>query len=90
MDIRDRKPQYNKFRAAGRVMIALTLLTALAGLIYMVLGIASIISAGPATSFPWHTACFFTALYFGPPLVLEIIIYVVIRYMERRKNGQDR
>ena len=62
-------------------------LATLAGaLVYMVYGIVSILNA-PFTSFPWYAASFFTALYFGPVLVVEAALLLWLHLREnKRKN----
>lgn len=56
----------------------LIIITSIVACLYMGIGIWQILAAGPFTSFPWYTACCFTALYFGPVVLLELLIYAVL------------
>lgn len=50
------------------------LLTFVCALIFMFIGIISIIN-NPSTSFPWYFSCFLTLVYFGIPLFGEFVLW---------------
>lgn len=62
----------------------IAIITLAAALLYMGIGIQRILAAGPMTSFPWYTACYFTAIYFGPTLLVEISLFAVFSYYCRK------
>lgn len=63
--------------------------TLAAALVYMGIGIRQILDAGGSTSFPWYTACYFTAWFFGPPLLLELFMYAAVCLYFRKKGERQ-
>lgn len=53
------------------------------GLIYMAIGIYSL-ATSPLTSFPWWSACVFAGIYFGPILLIEAVVYGILRLREKK------
>lgn len=70
-------------KKAEKAVLAIFLLTVVCALLHMTLGIVSILRACAETSFPWTAACFFTMLYFGPPALIELIVYILIKIRKK-------
>jgi len=73
-----------KFRKMMDWIISITIIAAA---LYMGIGIWRILKEGPLTSFPWYTACYFTARYFGPVLLLEAAVVILIDFYWGRRKG---
>lgn len=58
--------------------------TVLLAAFYAVGSIANILAQGPMTSFPWWSGLSFAALYFGPVLAVEIVVYLILRHRLRK------
>ena len=68
-----------------RKMIAWMIgITIAAAILYMGIGIWQILKAGPLTSFPWHTACYFAICYFGPAVLVELAVFMLIGRCSKR------
>ena len=63
-----------------KILMVLTLGWALA---YAIVGAVS--SVNTFTSFPWWSSFVFAAIYFGPVLALEILIYGILRWIQKKK-----
>ena len=72
----------NKFRKLSLFSGAILLVTTISALVYMAVGIINILN-DISTSFPWYYACYMTLIYFGGPLLLEILLflYFYLRYI---------
>lgn len=73
-------------KKAERIALVLLVLTAAAAVLYGIMGTVSILRAGPMTSFPWHAAWAFTALYFGPVLIAEAAVCAVLHYCNKKRK----
>ncbi len=73
-------------KIAKKVLAVIFVLTLVCAVVYIVSNIFSILSSGDLTSFPWWSAFPFAAIYFGPPLLLECILYGVLLLIEKRKR----
>ena len=69
---------------AKKILKILLILTVAAAVVYSVCGIISLLNS-PFTSFPWWTAPVFAGIYFGPVILIEAIVLLVIRLREKRK-----
>ncbi len=74
-------------RKAKKIAAVLFWLTLALAAVYIVRNIIAAI--GTFTSFPWWSAFAFAAIYFGPALVVEAVIYFVFCYCEKRKGEQN-
>ncbi|HIU57525.1 MAG TPA: hypothetical protein IAA61_06900 [Candidatus Ornithomonoglobus merdipullorum] len=74
-----------KLEKARSIVWVIFIITLALGLLYMAVGIMRIMN-GPATSFPWYSACFYAAVYFGPLLGAELIIYVILSIICRKRG----
>lgn len=72
-------------KKAEKIILSVLLITIAAGLAYTVLGIVSILRAGSETSFPWSFACFMAMIYFGPAVLIELVIYIFIKYRGQKE-----
>lgn len=75
-------------KAELAVAVLLTI-TVILGLLYMALGIMFVMN-GPATSFPWYSSCVFAAIYFGPPLLVEFVVYLIIRHIYKKQKKHEK
>lgn len=71
---------------ARKTVWVILMLTIIFALLYMVYGVMSIFEQGGQTSFPWYYACFAAVVYFGGPILIEIIIYIVLWAREKKKD----
>lgn len=67
-------------KIAGIVFVV----TLCAALVYMVWGIYGLLRNAAFTSFPWWSACYFTAVYFGPVLGAELIVWLALWAVNKR------
>lgn len=75
-------------KKAQKIEGILLIVTFIAALVYMFYGIWVLLNPNTFTSFPWTWACLLTAIYFGPVLVMELIVYVVL--WVKNKSGKDK
>ena len=71
-----------------KVVGILIIITFVAALVYMFYGIWVLLNPNTFTSFHWTWACILTAIYFGPVLVVELIVYVVL--WVKNKKSKDK
>ena len=71
-------------RTARRILSVALPVTAALAVLYAVFGIISILRS-PFTSFPWWSALSYTAIYFGPLLVLEAIALIIIHIKMKKQ-----
>ena len=64
----------------------LIMMTMAAAILYMGIGIRNILSVGPVTSFPWYAACYFTVYYFGPVILVELVIFALLSYYSGKRE----
>lgn len=70
-----------------RKIVGIIYLITMAGAVaYMCYGIYTIKSAGAMTSFPWWSACYFALICFGPFLVFELFLFVMLSYYIRKNQ----
>ena len=62
----------------SNIFLVLFLLTLLGAMAYMIFGIVRLLSH--FTSFPWWSACMETGMIFSGPLVLELFLLLVFRF----------
>ncbi|MGN0371880.1 MAG: hypothetical protein ACI4F3_03625 [Enterocloster sp.] len=67
-------------------MLILLGITAVEALAFLINSIVTLVN-DPAMSAPWYAACLATLIFFGPVLLLEGGVYVLLRWWEKRKNG---
>ena len=77
-------------KKAKKIVGIIMIVTFIAAMIYMFYGISVLLNPNTFTSFPWTWACFLTAIYFGPILAVELIVYIVLWIKERRKHGTQK
>ena len=68
-----------------KVLKMLTFFTVVIAVLYIVANVIAILNAD-FTSFPWWSALVFAGIYFGPLLVIELIVLAVVGIIEKRKN----
>ena len=68
-----------------KIVGILFIVTFVAACAYMFHGIWVLLNPATFTSFHWTFACAMTAIYFGPVLAVELIVYVVLRIKNRKK-----
>lgn len=74
-------------RKAQKIVGIVFIVTLSVALLYMLWGIYVLIRDAVFTSFPWWSACYFAAVYFGPVLAVELVIYLVLRTLNRRRGN---
>ena len=70
---------------AKKMVKFVLLATAVAATLYIVSNTYGLLTAD-FTSFPWWTAAVFGAYYFGPALLVEWLILLGIKFLEKKKN----
>ncbi len=73
-------------KIARKLLAIIFVLTLVCAVVYIVSNIIAILSSGYMTSFPWWSAFPFAAIYFGPLLLLEGILYGAFILVEKRKR----
>ena len=79
------KHRAEKLEKARSVVWVIFIVTLILALLYMAVGIMQIMN-GPATSFPWYSACLFAGVYFGPLLIAELIAYAIMSMICRKRG----
>ena len=72
-----------------RVVGIISVITFILAMIHMCHGIHVLLDPQTFTSFPWTWACVVTAILFGPILVLELVVYLVLTVMIHRKKNTE-
>ena len=68
-----------------KVLKILLIITVVAAFMNAVAGTISLLTS-EFTSFPWWSNIVFTAIYFGPVILLEALTLLGIHIWEKRKN----
>ena len=71
---------------AKKVLKILLIVTAAAALVNAVAGTVSLLTS-EFTSFPWWSNIVFTAIYFGPVILLEALALLGVHFFEKRKQS---
>ena len=71
---------------AKKVLKILLIVTTAAALVNAVAGTVSLLTS-EFTSFPWWSNIVFTAIYFGPVMLLEALALLGICFFEKRKQS---
>ena len=71
---------------AKKVLKIMLIVTTAAALVNAVAGTVSLLTS-EFTSFPWWSNIVFTAIYFGPVILLEALALLGICFFEKRKQS---
>lgn len=72
-------------KKAKRIVGIIIIATFIFAMVYMGYGISTLLNPETFTSFHWTFACLVTAIYFGPILLLELIVYFILRWRIKKK-----
>ena len=72
-------------RKVKKVLKTMLIITAVAALMNAVAGTISLLTS-EFTSFPWWSNIVFTAIYFGPVILLEAIGLLIVHLLQKRKQ----
>ncbi len=75
-------------KKAQKIVGCIIIATFVFAMCYMGYGISTLLNPETFTSFHWSFACLVTAIYFGPVLLLELIVYVVLRMKNKKALGK--
>lgn len=73
-------------KKAKKIVGIVIIVTFILAMIYMGYGIYTLLDPRILTSFPWTFAIVLTGFYFGPLLLLEVIVYFILRWQIKKRN----
>ena len=62
----------------NKIILGIIIINILLIIFYSLFSIFSIVN-DPFTSFPWWSGIFFSLIYFGPTLLMEIIVLIILK-----------
>ena len=71
---------------AKKILRFLLIATTVIAVVYAAVGTVSLLTA-EFTSFPWWSNIVFTAIYFGPVILLEAIGLLTVHLLQKRKQS---
>ena len=84
MENKSKPENLGKLEKAQKIVGVFYLITMAAAVIYMCYGIYTLKNSTELTSFPWWSACYFAAINFGPFLLIELFLFIILGKMQKK------